>query len=748
MHIILGPPRSGIKLLEDCLGLLGFSSIEDNAGMNAKTVNKLLLQDIGLSPDFSGALPQDWMNYRAAAEARNRINKLLKSMPGFSQSAVYNELHSPLSFLADPFFCHSLPLWHQAFQEMSIEPHYIFILRHPSETALSLDANNENIDLAKARIIWLSHIHAGLSFLRNHTFTMTTFDKLLADPVSTFNSVLGSSFASSRLTLYDLLKFVQPSFKKYHSDSLPEPTKRYFEPFIRFYDQLRHAQVNKIVRKTNKYETGNLGFPGQDTEGKTQTLDDILESVLQFVGQREKHFTSHSVPRNLNQDISSTPQAQIIFPTSSGTEQKTEPIVLIYDRWQKICLSVPDPISLQQKSCIVKPLNTNGTVFLTGLKLIRQDTDKIIWEAKEPIEFDSFHIKGDAVRYSDHDNLLILITGANAEIVLPPIPDLSDFPLSFEFYVKPTKDQNIIFQHSHRKIIRDESADKTVVNHPLIICTHHKAGTNFSTKTFRSIAKKFNKILWMKFYEPNEPQNWDICIQQHSRVEDIIRNHNFKGIRCVRHPKSLILSATYYHEKSNEAWLHVPLQGFNNNTYWASTAAIFYHKINNSQVHINEKINIMNADYSGEAAAQKIPAFQSYYNFNGKTYQEFLQSLPNLQEKVLFEMRSYSRGVINDMLRFPGDQRFFNLHLESVSKDRTMYELREAFLHLGFDKTALEDCLKLAASNCIWYAGIETAGKHATLGLSDIWKEIFVGEVEQEYRKLFGWAEHALGYDK
>ena len=88
MHIILGPPRSGIKLLEDCLGLLGFSSIEDNAGMNAKTVNKLLLQDIGLSPDFSGALPQDWMNYRAAAEARNRINKLLKSMPGFSQSAV------------------------------------------------------------------------------------------------------------------------------------------------------------------------------------------------------------------------------------------------------------------------------------------------------------------------------------------------------------------------------------------------------------------------------------------------------------------------------------------------------------------------------------------------------------------------------------------------------------------------------------------------------------------------------------
>ena len=120
-----------------------------------------------------------------------------------------------------------------------------------------------------------------------------------------------------------------------------------------------------------------------------------------------------------------------------------------------------------------------GPVFLTGLKLIRQDTDKIIWEAKEPIEFDSFHIKGDAVRYSDHDNLLILITGANAEIVLPPIPDLSDFPLSFEFYVKPTKDQNIIFQHSHRKIIRDESADKTVVNHPLIICTHHKAGNQF-----------------------------------------------------------------------------------------------------------------------------------------------------------------------------------------------------------------------------------------------------------------------------
>ena len=105
----------------------------------------------------------------------------------------------------------------------------------------------------------------------------------------------------------------------------------------------------------------------------------------------------------------------------------------------------------------------------------------------------------------------------------------------------------------------------------------------------------------------------------------------------------------------------------------------------------------MNADYSGEAAAQKIPAFQSYYNFNGKTYQEFLQSLPNLQEKVLFEMRSYSRGGYK-MICFGsrGDQRFFNLHLESVSKDRTMYELREAFLHLGFDKTALEDCFEIS----------------------------------------------------
>lgn len=76
LHLILGPPRSGVGLLSRCLELLGLYPPE--LQLDAPTINNLLLQDLGLSP-HTLAMPQDWLSSEAASKAKERIAKLLST---------------------------------------------------------------------------------------------------------------------------------------------------------------------------------------------------------------------------------------------------------------------------------------------------------------------------------------------------------------------------------------------------------------------------------------------------------------------------------------------------------------------------------------------------------------------------------------------------------------------------------------------------------------------------------------------
>jgi|GEM_PF-156823 len=113
------------------------------------------------------------------------------------------------------------------------------------------------------------------------------------------------------------------------------------------------------------------------------------------------------------------------------------------------------------------------------------------------------------------------------------------------------------------------------INIKNIICSHHKSGTNFILKVFNEIIKYFNLKRWMKFYNPQEPSEWDICIHQHANIQDLINYYDFAGLHFVRNPKSLIYSATLYHEQCNEAWVDIPLQQFTSHTFYACTSGFY-----------------------------------------------------------------------------------------------------------------------------------------------------------------------------
>ena len=283
--------------------------------------------------------------------------------------------------------------------------------------------------------------------------------------------------------------------------------------------------------------------------------------------------------------------------------------------------------------------------------------------------------------------------------------------------------------------------------HRLIACTYHKAGTNFLLDTFRQIAQEFDYRLWLKFYDPDPPQDgWDICVHQHSRVDDVLRSNSVRGIRCVRHPMSLIYSATLYHQKCTEPWVDVPLQTFSSDTFWAATCSQSHNRIRDQKVDAETKKRLMN-DTFYEFDRIPIERFASHYDLDGATYREFLAERPTFEDQLLFEMRCYTRGVLNEMLRFPADARVLRIKLEDVSHETDLESLKEMFTHLGFRGSALLTCMDIASRNSLWHkreAGQKSG--HETTGVDDSWRSAFTGEVLREFRRLFGFAEAALGY--
>ena len=172
---------------------------------------------------------------------------------------------------------------------------------------------------------------------------------------------------------------------------------------------------------------------------------------------------------------------------------------------------------------------------------------------------------------------------------------------------------------------------------------------------------------------------------------------------------------------------------------------MIYNRIKDPSISTHEKENLMSSDYLNSYPGNFF-YYDSPYDLKGMTYREFLRSRSTMEEKILFEMRTYSRGVINDMLNFPKDERFFDIRLEEISHDKNFVQITEAFRSLGLSGKELLSAVQIASSNCLWSIGAEKVLGHATTGASNEWEKWFKGDVLQEFRNLFGYAEQALGY--
>ena len=235
-------------------------------------------------------------------------------------------------------------------------------------------------------------------------------------------------------------------------------------------------------------------------------------------------------------------------------------------------------------------------------------------------------------------------------------------------------------------------SQQKVVNFRLVVGSHNKVGTNFLLKVVRDLALATGLTVWepgcdVGFNCSQASEEWNIYFDHWSKWRMDLDTISFSGIHAFRHPVRQILSATRYHLKSKESWLHEP---------------------------------------RGE--------------FDGKSYQEFLLSLPTFEDQVLFEMNHSSKSTIQEMFAMLDDERFFHLDIESVSRDPEMKELRKCYKFAGISGILDVDAwLKLCRKHCLW--NMEKPPSHSTLGIAeglDEAKSKFNEKMRENFRQIHG----------
>lgn len=408
--LVFGTPCSGSSLVTRCLRILGYTPNTRNH------INSLFFQDMQLDPLMFGTLPSGWHQTQTAAKAKERIENLLHITDQNPKSCVFS----------DPIMCRVLPLWLEVFQEKHIETKCIFVIRHPWETALSL-ASGQNMDLFKGHLVWLVYFRDAFRSLQNINHSMITYDQLLADPITTLKSCLPSSYFSTVESCQStLLNFIQPKMKKHHAIELTKKDKRTFRAYEQIYQNILSSQ--------------NSNHPITQPSMHDHSESDLIESLLDVIDRYENKTVNISGGKHGLITISETGLfCRVTFPFFRKGNVKVEEICLIEDQWHKICLSVPDPISLRTRHIVFSPLNTYGTVKISSVCLVNQADGKALWELKKDRDFDEIILEDSLIRLPGQNQMNLLVTGKKARLVLPVVPQLADVPVKLTVWLKASR---------------------------------------------------------------------------------------------------------------------------------------------------------------------------------------------------------------------------------------------------------------------------------------------------------------------
>ncbi|TYB30561.1 MAG: sulfotransferase domain-containing protein [Candidatus Mcinerneyibacterium aminivorans] len=232
------------------------------------------------------------------------------------------------------------------------------------------------------------------------------------------------------------------------------------------------------------------------------------------------------------------------------------------------------------------------------------------------------------------------------------------------------------------------------LDNKVLVGTHHKTGTAWMEKIFIQISL-FHKLRYYNGKISKKMCNSNVIFNDHSNFKFGKIDFPYKGIHLIRDPRDVIVSATFYHQKSLESWLHIPRK-----------------------------------------------------KFGGKTYQEKISSFDKIDNKILFEMEHSSKNNIIDMMKWDyNNKNFYEVKYEDLIKDVNLNLFHDIFLFLGFPGKVLPSLLEIAYRNSLFSDRINQS-RHVRSGKINQYKKYFKTIHKKRFINLFGDVLTQLGYEK
>jgi hypothetical protein len=228
------------------------------------------------------------------------------------------------------------------------------------------------------------------------------------------------------------------------------------------------------------------------------------------------------------------------------------------------------------------------------------------------------------------------------------------------------------------------------------IGTFHKTGSALFGGILRKCKRK-------KFLEPwlmntaTKPAKWDIAFHNHANklLDGFDTNaETSRYVFSIRDPRDVVISSAYYHCKADEHWLLQP----------------------------NPK-------------------------FDGMTYQQKINSLPDMQARFQFEIDHVGGTQIRRMLTMPfGSPSLLITRLETLVVDEDLVEFDKIYTHLAFSDAQIATLKKFSFDNSL-FSRKTGSTVHARSGKAAQYKSEFSQATMDKFVSVFSDAAAKLGYE-
>ena len=228
----------------------------------------------------------------------------------------------------------------------------------------------------------------------------------------------------------------------------------------------------------------------------------------------------------------------------------------------------------------------------------------------------------------------------------------------------------------------------------VLIGTHHKTGTVWLASIFKIISQ-FYSLKYNHSKRGTSPEDFEIFMHDHRKLDLDQYKFEYRGMHIIRDPRDVIISGTFYHQKSDEHWLH-----------------------------------------------------EKQEQFDGMSYQEKINSIEGLDEKILFEMDNASNVTINEMINWNySNPDFIEIKYEDLIEDSDLKLFHEIFTFLGFPGKAIPGLLNIAFNKSLFSGQVSRKG-HIRSGKSRQWEKHFKPVHLEKFRDNFGDVLIKLGYEE